>query len=60
MHPILGLLAVFVAAWAVKPNPPGILGRMGRWAPLAALALLFVIVMGSIFTALQDGTVLGG
>jgi hypothetical protein len=60
LHPILGLLAVFVAVWAVKPDPPGILARMGRWAPLAALALLFVIVMGSIITALQGGSVLGG
>lgn len=55
LHPILGALAVIVAARAVKPNPEkSILSRMlqplGRWAPMVALLLLFFIVAGSILT----------
>lgn len=56
LHPLLGLLAVLVAHGSVKPDGGFLLsrlglGRLGRWSPLAALALLLLIVLGSILTS---------
>jgi hypothetical protein len=52
LHPVLGLLAVGVAHMGVNPKPGSFLARLGRWGPLAALALLLVIVLASIVTGM--------
>lgn len=49
LHPILGIAAAFIAHRAVKPR--GIFGNLGRWTPLASLALLLAIVVGNIVVA---------
>lgn len=50
LHPLLGLFAVVASIMAIKPRPGSPLSRMGRWAPLAVLALLLIIALGSIVT----------
>lgn len=52
LHPLLGLFSVVASMWVIKPRPGSPLSRLGRWAPLTVLALLFVMVMGSIVTGL--------
>lgn len=47
LHPILGIVAAGLAHAATGPRNP--LRSLGRWAPLASLALLLVIVLGSVF-----------
>lgn len=49
LHPILGLAAVVVVHNAVKPH--SFLSKLGRWAPLASLGVLFLIVFGGILIA---------
>jgi hypothetical protein len=44
-HPMLGLLAATVATLSVRPS--GLAVRLGRWAPLASLGLLLVIVLAA-------------
>lgn len=43
LHPLMGLLAATVANLAVRPNTR--LDRLGRWAPMASLGALLVIVL---------------
>jgi hypothetical protein len=46
LHPVLGILAAGFAHMAVgKSNP---LRRLGRWAPMAALAVLAVLVLSNV------------
>ncbi len=54
LHPILGLLAIGLASFAVYQKPGSPLASLGRWAPLAAMGVLFVIVSASIVTGLQQ------
>lgn len=52
LHPILGLLAAALAHLAVgKRNP---LAALGRWAPLASLATLLIIVLSGVVVATQN------
>ena len=48
LHPLLGLVAAGVAHRAVKGGP---FRRLGRWAPLAALAVLLVLVIVNVVLA---------
>ncbi len=43
LHPIIGIIATVVAHRAVKGN--GLLPNLGRWSPLASLAILLVLVL---------------
>ncbi len=52
LHPLLGLLAVSLAPLAVYERPGSKLSRLGRWKPLLLLALILVIVTGSIITGM--------
>jgi hypothetical protein len=49
LHPLLGLLAAGVGHMAVGTKGPFV--RLGRWAPLAGLVVLLVIVIGSVLIA---------
>jgi hypothetical protein len=49
LHPLLGLAAVVIAHRAVKPQ--GLFSGWGRWAPVASLALMLVVVLINIYTA---------
>lgn len=49
LHPILGLAATFVAHRAVKGG--GLMPKLGRWAPLASLGILLVLVLINIVIA---------
>jgi hypothetical protein len=51
LHPILGILASGVAHMAVKPNGPA--RSLGRWAPMAVLGVLLVIVLTNVFIAMS-------
>lgn len=51
LHPILGILAAGVAHMAVKPNGPA--RSLGRWAPLASLGVLLVIVLTNVVIAMN-------
>lgn len=56
LHPILGLLAVLMAHWAVTSKPERnpitrALARLGRWSVLASMLILLVLVVA--------GTLLG-
>lgn len=51
LHPILGILAAGLAHMAVGPKNP--LRRLGRWAPLASLAILLVIVLGTVVVGIS-------
>lgn len=53
LHPILGLIAAGVAHMAVGKRGP--FAPLGRWAPLAALALLLVLVVGNVMIASRYG-----
>ena len=48
LHPLLGLVAAGVAHRAAKGGP---FRRLGRWAPLAALAVLLVLVIVNVVLA---------
>jgi hypothetical protein len=48
LHPLIGLIAAGVAHMAVKGGP---FRRLGRWAPLAALAVLLVLVIVNVTLA---------
>jgi heme/copper-type cytochrome/quinol oxidase subunit 4 len=45
LHPLFGLIAAGVAHMAIKGGP---FRRLGRWAPLAALLVLLVLVIANI------------
>ena len=46
LHPIFGLLAAGLAHMALRPR--GLGSGLGRWAPLASLGLLLVIVLVNV------------
>jgi hypothetical protein len=45
LHPLFGLLAAGVAHMAIKGGP---FHRLGRWAPLAGLLVLLVLVVVNV------------
>ena len=45
LHPLFGLIAAGVAHMAIKGGP---FRRLGRWAPLASLLVLLVLVIANI------------
>jgi heme A synthase len=47
LHPILGILASVIAHAAVGKRRP--FASLGRWAPLASLGLLLVVVIGGVY-----------
>lgn len=49
LHPILGLIAAGLAHMGLRGHGP--VGSLGRWAPLASLALLLVIVIVNVMLA---------
>ncbi len=56
LHPILGLLAVLLAHWAVTNRPERnaftrTLARLGRWSVVAAMGLLLGVVLLSTVIA---------
>jgi hypothetical protein len=46
LHPLFGILSAGIAHMAVRPSGP--FAALGRWAPLAALAVLLVLVVANI------------
>jgi hypothetical protein len=48
LHPLFGLIAAGVAHMAIKGGP---FRRLGRWAPLAALLVLLVLVIVNVMLA---------
>ena len=48
LHPLFGLLAAGVAHMAITGGP---FRRLGRWAPLAALLVLLVLVIANTMLA---------
>lgn len=51
LHPILGLVAAGLAHMAVGARNP--LRSLGRWAPLASLGVLLVLVISNVMIATQ-------
>jgi hypothetical protein len=49
LHPLIGFIAAGVAQMAVKGGGP--FRRLGRWAPLAALLVLLVLVIANVMLA---------
>jgi hypothetical protein len=49
LHPIIGFVAAGVAGMSVRPNGPA--RSLGRWAPLATLGVLLVLVIANIVIA---------
>ncbi len=49
LHPLLGILAAVVAHISLRPR--GAIRNLGRWAPLAALAVLLLLVLSGIMVA---------
>ncbi|MEI7645712.1 MAG: hypothetical protein WCJ55_15675 [Chloroflexales bacterium] len=50
LHPIIGLIASGLAHLAVGTKNP--LSALGRWTPLASLAVLLILVMSTITVAM--------
>jgi phosphate/sulfate permease len=48
LHPLFGLIAAGVANMAIKGGP---FRRLGRWAPLASLLVLLVLVIANVMLA---------
>ena len=48
LHPLFGFIAAGVAQMAIKGGP---FRRLGRWAPLAALLVLLVLVIVNVMLA---------
>jgi hypothetical protein len=48
LHPLIGFIAAGVASMAVRGGP---FSRLGRWAPLAALLVLLVMVIANVMLA---------
>ena len=46
LHPILGIIAAGLAHMAVGKNNP--LRGLGRWAPMASLAVLLILVLSNV------------
>ncbi len=53
LHPIFGLLAAGLGHMAVGRRNP--LSNLGRWAPLATLGLLLVLVISNVLIATAGG-----
>jgi hypothetical protein len=53
LHPILGLVAAGIGHMAVGKGP---FTRLGRWAPLAGLAVLLVLVLINVMVAIATRT----
>jgi hypothetical protein len=51
LHPIIGILAAGVAHGSVRPNGPA--QALGRWAPLATLGVLLLMVIANVAIALM-------
>lgn len=51
LHPILGIVAAGLAHMAVGASNP--LRSLGRWAPLASLAVLLLLVVSNVLIASQ-------
>ena len=51
LHPLIGLVAAGVAHMAVKGGGP--FRGLGRWAPLASLAVLLVLVIANVALAMN-------
>jgi hypothetical protein len=51
LHPIVGILAAGVAHMGVRPDGPA--RSLGRWAPLATLGVLLLLVIGNIMLAMS-------
>ncbi|HEX5689152.1 MAG TPA: hypothetical protein VFX76_04085 [Roseiflexaceae bacterium] len=51
LHPIVGILAAGVAHMGVRPDGPA--RNLGRWAPLATLGVLLLLVIGNIMLAMS-------
>jgi hypothetical protein len=49
LHPIIGFVAAGVAGMSVRPDGPA--RALGRWAPLATLGVLLVLVVVNIIIA---------
>jgi hypothetical protein len=49
LHPILGFVSVILAHMSV--NPKSKISVLGRWAPLATMALLLVSILGGVVIA---------
>ncbi len=49
LHPLLGILAAVVAHVSLRPR--GAIRNLGRWAPLAALGVLLLLVLSGIIVA---------
>lgn len=49
LHPLVGILAAMVAHLAMRPR--GLVPSLGRWAPMASLALLLVMVIANVLLA---------
>ncbi len=49
LHPLIGLIAAGLAHMAVGPRNP--LRSLGRWAPLASLGVLVVLVVSNVVLA---------
>ena len=49
LHPIIGFVAAGVAGMSVRPDGPA--RALGRWAPLATLGVLLVLVIANIVIA---------
>lgn len=51
LHPIIGLIAAGLAHMATGPRNP--MRSLGRWAPLASLAVLLVLVVSNVLIGIQ-------
>lgn len=51
LHPVLGILAAGLGHMAMSPKNP--LARLGRWAPMASLAVLLVLVLTTVVVGIQ-------
>ncbi len=49
LHPLLAFISAGVAHMAVRPRGP--FAGLGRWAPLVALVVLLVLVLGAVMVA---------
>jgi hypothetical protein len=52
LHPVLGLIAAGLAHMAVGAKNP--LRGLGRWAPMASLAVLLILVLSNITIAIMS------
>jgi hypothetical protein len=51
LHPVIGLIAAGLAHMATGQRNP--LRSLGRWAPLASLAVLLVLVVSNVLIGIQ-------